>query len=222
MKKLKVLQIPYGGLGNGGVASVILSIVKMLHPYFDFTCIVFDRLEASETICQRYSTLHRVKFCYVNTNTVYRWISIVLRPLIFYWSIYNLCKKEHFHVIHCHNGYDQWPCLLAAKHAGVKIRIAHSHNTKAPVKLSFFKRLYRYYAGKLINRYATLRVGCSRQACLDFFGDVPARVVYNAVDLTKFDIKKHTSFQNKRFIHVGRFCYQKNQLFLLEVFDRVR
>ena len=222
MKKINVLQIPYGALGNGGVSSVILSIVENLHQYFNFTCLVFDEIGPRETIFRSYSDLHRIKFCYLFTNAWYRWFSIILRPFILYLNVYKLCKKRHIHAIHCHNGYDQWSCLLAAKHAGVKIRIAHSHTTKSPVKWSVFKRLYRYYAIKLINHYATLRIGCSQQACIDFFGNVPAQVIYNTVDLTRFDINKRTPFEGRRFIHVGRYDYSKNQEFVIEIFSLLK
>ena len=39
----KVLHISCGGLGSGGVSSVIFSIVKQLHNRFDFECIVFKK-----------------------------------------------------------------------------------------------------------------------------------------------------------------------------------
>ena len=41
--KRKVLHISCGGLGSGGVSSVIFSIVKELHNRFDFECIVFKK-----------------------------------------------------------------------------------------------------------------------------------------------------------------------------------
>ena len=50
LNKLNILQIPYGGLGSGGVSSVILSIVETLHPHFNFTCLVFDKMGAREQI----------------------------------------------------------------------------------------------------------------------------------------------------------------------------
>ncbi len=217
--KTHILQIPSSGFGIGGVSSVILSILEQLHTRFDFTCLVFDKqIGAREHIAKRYAQLHRVKWCYA-PYAWYRWFVIMLRPFTLYWVVYKLCKQNHYQVIHCHNGYDQWICLLAAKHAGVKIRIAHSHNTKSPACISWMRRAYNRFAVCVINQYATTRIGCSKQACLDFFGaDVSTQTIYNAVDLTKFDIKKHTPFQNKRFIHVGRYTYQKNQEFVLNVF----
>ncbi len=217
LNKLNILQIPYGGLGSGGVSSVILSIVETLHPHFNFTCLVFDKMGAREQIFRRYSSLKRVKFCYA-PGTWYRWFTIILRPFILYAQVYKMCKQEHFDVVHCHNGYDQWIGLMAAKHAGVNIRIAHSHNTNTPARIGVFKRWYRLWAVRLVNCYATVRLGCSGQACHDFFGDVSWQVIYNTVDLKKFDGTKRLSFQAKRFIHVGRYAYEKNQEFVLEVF----
>ena len=42
MKK-KILHISCGGLGYGGVSSVIFSIVEKLYSRFDFECIVFKK-----------------------------------------------------------------------------------------------------------------------------------------------------------------------------------
>ena len=221
MSKLSVLQIPFGGFGNGGVSSVILSIIENLHTRFDFTCLVFDEVGTREKIAARYARLYRIRGCYA-PHAWYKWLAAVFGPFILYWNVYKLCKKEHFDVIHCHNGYNQWICLLAAKQAGVPLRIAHSHNTNSPTKRNLLKRLIRplyiFCTQRLINRYATVRLGCSRQACVDFFGSVPAQVICNSVDLKRFDIQKRTPFQSKRFIHVGRFSYEKNQEFIIDIF----
>ena len=42
--------------------------------------------------------------------------------------------------------------------------------------------------------------------------------MYNSVDLTRFDAKQHTPYTGKRFIHIGRFSYQKNQEFVIDTF----
>ena len=39
----KVLHVSYGGLGFGGVSSVIFSIVEPLFTKFDFGCVVFQK-----------------------------------------------------------------------------------------------------------------------------------------------------------------------------------
>lgn len=43
MTKRKILHISYGGLGSGGVASVIHTISESLKDYFDFHCVVFRK-----------------------------------------------------------------------------------------------------------------------------------------------------------------------------------
>lgn len=43
MKKTKVLQVPFGGLGHGGVSSVIFSIVENLYPEIEFDSVVFKK-----------------------------------------------------------------------------------------------------------------------------------------------------------------------------------
>lgn len=219
MKKHNILLVSNSTLSQsgGGVAAVIRSIIKSLHSKFNFDCVVFIKPKSQDNV--PHVTQHYLKYCYAWGNIWKRRFVLFVRPFSLYWGVYRLCKTHTYHAIHCHNEYDQWICLMAAKHAGVEIRIAHSHNTNTPAKLSVIRRIYYTVSKKLINRYASDRVGCSAKACIDFFGKgVPSKIIYNAIDLTKFNIKKHTSFQNKRFIHVGRYCYQKNQEFLLDVF----
>ena len=61
MKK-KVLHISFGGLGNGGVTSVIMGIVSKLYQNFDFGCVVFFRKCERETEFLKYGKIHRVVF----------------------------------------------------------------------------------------------------------------------------------------------------------------
>ena len=57
----KVLHISCGGLGSGGVSSVIFSIVKQLHNRFDFECIVFKKKCNKEDEFLKYGKLHRIE-----------------------------------------------------------------------------------------------------------------------------------------------------------------
>ena len=132
-------------------------------------------------------------------------------------------KKEKYDIVHYHYGLDGFPVLLGAKLAGAKTIIVHGHNTLSPEKRSIPSRLYRFVARQIINLVADERIGCSKEANEFLFGDKPAKVINNPVDIEKFSLEKHPHVpSNKlRITNVGRYCFQKNQEFAIEVFAKV-
>ena len=114
-----------------------------------------------------------------------------------------------------------------AKKNGVKIRIAHSHNSGMENTLKGFIK------GILIRPYkylSTHRFACSNSAGKFLFGKKNFIVIENAIKLEKFlynletrcKVRKELKLQNKFVIgHVGRFCEQKNHNFLIDVFEKV-
>ena len=219
--KDKVLHVSCGGLGYGGVSSVILSIVESLHNSFDFGCVVFNYHGEREAIFKNYGELYRINAYSVNGR---RSISeMILRPFRLYFGIKKICKDNQFNVIHCHNNNEEGICLLAAKHARVPIRIAHSHITSSTRKRLFIFRIIDNINRKMTVHNATELIGCSEAACNSFFGKSNHKVIYNSVDFSKFKIDKKTSDNRnkKTFIHVGRYTYPKNQEFVIRVFKHL-
>lgn len=215
MKKTRVLHISYGGLGKGGVSAVIFSIIENLGKRFDFGCVVFSQIGISEEKFKRIGKLHRVN-CYVPGSIVEK----IVRPFRMYRGVKKICLNERYDVIHCHNGEEEAFALLAAKHAGVKIRIAHSHNTNSPKKISFVKKIYYRILKKSINRNATQKVACSTQAARDFFGETDdVTIIPNSINLDYYYQDRKGEENRFRFVHVGRYDYQKNQEFIIDVFN---
>ena len=214
MKKNKVLHISYGGLGKGGVSAVIFSITENLSKRFDFGCVVFSQIGVSEERFEKIGKLHRVN-CYIPGSIAEK----IVRPFRMYREVKKICLNERYDVIHCHNGEEEAFALLAAKHAGVKIRIAHSHNTNSPKKISFIKRAYYKILRKSINKNATHKVACSTQAARDFFGKTSdVTIIPNSINLDHYYQNRNGEENHLRFVHVGRYGYQKNQEFILEIF----
>gem|GEM_PF-387936 len=220
-KKIRVLHVPFGGLGHGGVTSVIFSIIESLHEQISFDSVVFNKCCENEEAFLKYGNLHRIK-CYPG-GSLPNILELVIRPFVLFFGVYNLCKTEKYDVIHCHNEPEEGICLLAARFAKIKTRIAHSHNTPSPLKKGIFKRVRDLISKMLINWNATVRIGCSDMACRYLFGEKEYNVIINAVDLKKFDSRKRTTSIDDciRFVHVGRYTYQKNQKFIIDVFSHI-
>lgn len=142
--------------------------------------------------------------------------------LILYKTIIN---NGPYDVVHAHTNIQEGMVLLAAKMAGVPIRISHSHNTSfntSAMKLNINRMLLKFNANK--------KLACGEVAGKAFYGNNDFVVVNNAVEVKKFlsvpessGSALRTKFgisQNAIIIgHVGRFVDQKNHEFLLESFS---
>ena len=217
--KERILHVSCGGLGHGGVSAVIFSIVENLHDQFDFDCVVFKKHCEKEKLFQKYGKLFRIEA--YNDDGKRHLLELLTRPWTMFWGIYKICKTNKYHAIHCHNNTDEGFCLLAAKCAGVPIRIAHSHNTPSPKKRNILMKIYEYINCKLMAYAATDRIGCSEAACCYFFGKAKSKVVFNAVDLNKYRISERIFHDKLTFIHVGRYTFQKNQKMVIQIFQKI-
>ena len=136
-------------------------------------------------------------------------------------------ENEMYDAIHARHLFLNAPCIVAAKKAGIPVRIAHCHMNK-PQKKEYKERLYvRIYlwlCARILNRCTTHRFGVTEYAVEYMFGKNNGIVVKNpTVDLTKFDPKKYP-VENDGNIHlilVGSYSSRKNQRFALEVFHEL-
>ena len=138
-----------------------------------------------------------------------------------------LFSSGEYQIVHSHMDSMNGLTLKLAQQCGVPIRISHSHNTdfltKNRVKIALHRHTMRQ-----IPRYATHLWACSRAAGEWLYG--PSReftVIPNAVQTERFRfnpekreaLRREMGLGGKTVIgHVGRFDYQKNQEFLLDVF----
>ena len=124
--------------------------------------------------------------------------------------------------------------LYAAKKAGVPIRIAHNHSTAG--KGEYKKNIMKYMLRPFAKMNATDYAACSRYAGEWLFGKKSVEngevtIFNNGIDLEKFKynenvrnaVRSKFDIENKFVVgHIGRFCYQKNHDFLIEIFEDVQ
>lgn len=145
-----------------------------------------------------------------------------------------LFKENNYKIVHSHiNTLSVFP-LRAAKKAGVKVRIAHSHSTtnKKEWKKDLLKQLLRPFS----KFYATNYICCSELAGRWLFGDKAydegkVYLLNNAIDLDKFKYdeslrkkkRKELGIKNSTLVigHIGRFVAQKNHDFLIDIFNEI-
>lgn len=140
--------------------------------------------------------------------------------------------KEHleYQIVHGHMPNAAAFYLYAAKKAGVPIRILHSHNSQG-ADLQW-KRIRNWLLSKVGIWCANQYMACGEKAAHYLYGKNCSQVylLNNVVDAEHFryrkeirqNIRKTIQVEGKFVIgHVGRFCYQKNQKFLIKIFAEI-
>lgn len=130
-----------------------------------------------------------------------------------------------YNVIHVHgNSATMLLELLAAKKAGVGLRIAHSHNTTCT------HRIINSFLHPWFQSLCNGRIACGIQAGKWLFKNKSFFVVQNGINVNKFkfndDIRKKLrakyGISDKLvFGHVGNFIAQKNHDFLIDIFRQI-
>ncbi len=142
-------------------------------------------------------------------------------------NLKNILRQNQYDMVQVHGSSSIMGIeLYCAKKANIKIRIAHSHNTKTEHPI-LNKLMYAFFKNNYTNAFA-----CGTQAGKWLFNNEQFYIVRNAQHIDKFkfntqkreEIRKKYNLDNKIVLgHVGNFCYQKNQEFLIKLLkDLVR
>lgn len=158
-------------------------------------------------------------------------------------SRFNICealddffKKNKYDVVHVHSGSISILSIFSyyAKKWGTEKVIVHSHCSIENFTLK--NKILKFVFGLLMKNNVDQYCACSRLAAKAKFTDdiVNEKVVIlnNGIDLNKFKydefvrnkLRKNLSIDNDTFIvgHVGRFSYQKNHDFLIDIFLEIQ
>lgn len=122
--------------------------------------------------------------------------------------------------------------LLAAKRAGIPIRLSHSHSTNH-FEGSFAQRMYSHLRLCVINRVATAKLACGQLAGETMYGkNAHFLVVTNGINLDRFanrneeriaDLRKQFNIPKgaKVYTNITRMDPPKNHIFAVEVFNEI-
>lgn len=166
-------------------------------------------------------------------SKIFKVVSRHKNPLLHYWQWFNILlqNKGVYDVIVLNtNSLEYVFPLVLGKIFGIPVRVIHSHNSGFENKQGLARRLLVGMNKKLLAWSANLRFACSQFAGQWMFKDNPYHVIYNAIDIHKYDadLKVREETRNAlglhtelTLLHVGRFSYQKNHSFLLDIFKEV-
>ena len=166
-------------------------------------------------------------------SKIFKVVSRHKNPLLHYWQWFNILlqNKGVYDVIVLNtNSLEYVFPLVLGKVFGIPVRVIHSHNSGFENKQGLARRLLVGMNKKLLAWSANLRFACSQFAGQWMFKDNPYHVIYNAIDIHKYDADLAVRDEMRQalnldtaltLLHVGRFSYQKNHSFLLDIFKEV-
>lgn len=215
---IRILQI-VPNMQNGGLENFIMNIYRNIDRkeiQFDFLVHYQKRKYFDDEIEKLGGKIYR--FSFREDNNLIKYITNLRK---FY--------KEHpeYKIIHCHMSSIGFIHFLVAKMCGVKVRIAHSHNSNTERS---FKGFIKLLVMKPLKYISTDNFACSTEAGKFLYKKFPYKIVYNAVDIDKYrynqeirtNIRKKLKIEEKLVIgHIGRFELQKNHYYIIDIFAEV-
>lgn len=225
MKKypIRILQ-NVGSISPGGMEALIMNYYR----FIDRSKVQFDfmvRLSEQDSnyyekeILRLGGKVYRLPIYNANTHK------------LFLAELYKFFKQNaEYKVIHAHSDITSVFYLLAAKAAGVPVRIAHSHGTNYDKN---WKAMIKMLAKPFLNTCCTHRFACGKKAGIWLFGKHnkdKVMIMPNAIDTTLFkynaairnDVRNELGVSNNFVIgNIAKFGEAKNHDFLIEIFHEI-
>ncbi|GLI56914.1 glycosyl transferase family 1 [Propionigenium maris DSM 9537] len=229
-KPIRVLQI-VGRMERAGLETLIMNIYRNIDRskvQFDFLCHFGEEAHYNEEIRSLGGEIYEMPKIKSMTKTYYWKVFEYIKALNSFFK-----KHQEFNVIHGHMTNTASLYMPLAKKHGVKTCIAHSHLTKSRQGLT----------GKVttllqlpIQKLSTDYFACSKEAGKWLFDKAAInserfKVINNAIDSEAYEYnekirekyRKDLGLKNDFVIgHVGRFFYQKNHEFLVDIFNEIQ
>lgn len=222
-KPIRVLQI-IGFVCGGGVESVIMNYYRNIDRekiQFDFVIDGNEKTSIEDEITSLGGKVYRVE---PYTKNLFKNI----------YQIYRIIKKNNYGIVHSNMNTLSVFSLFAAWLAGAKVRILHNHSTaiKREKIRSIIKYILRPFAVLFANKY----MACSKLAGEWMYGrkmmqSGKVKILNNAIDVDSFAYNENLRkklrddlniVENTLVVgHVGRFMYQKNHDFLVDIFKEI-
>lgn len=217
MKKIKILQVlPSFSLANGVAAYIDNYFENMDKNNIEMHFLIYmkDDEGREKNIIKNGGVIKKIYF----SKNIFKHISTLQKYL----------KEEKFDIVHCHAANYGAIFLFIAKINRIKTRILHSHvNKNAETKIKEVRNnILTFLALKSANEYFS----CTQDAGKFMFKKRKFTVIKNAIDSKKYQynpeirekIRNDLQLNNKFVIgEFGRFCYQKNQLFALDILKEI-
>ena len=219
--KMKVLHV-VGAMNMGGTETMLMNVFRSL----DREKVQFDFISFTNQDAYYDEEIRNLggRIIYVSKSTSVFEIKRVIQEF------------GPYDVIHSHTLFNCGIANLAAKIAGVPIRIAHAHTTLDSSD-GFIRKLYINLMQKLIKVTSTHFLSCSQAAATYLFGNKitnSSKYMYlpNMIDYASLMVPNQETIQQfkqeyqleNRFVigHVGRLTKAKNHRFLIDLIEQIK
>lgn len=211
------------GLGNGGVQSVMMNIIRSLSSNYSFDMLLFTdetRYYDNEFLSYGGKIIRIPR--YNRSNSIRKKMDYYIRGYALFFSVVKLLKEHGpYDIIHCNDEAESGIIIKAAAKCKIPVRIVHTHvifQNGNPL-LNIINKHRRI----MIDRYSTAKIGCSKEACESFFLDKTSyQVINNPYDEEKFYCDSFLESTPFSIIQIGRISDLKNQIFSLKVINKVK
>jgi len=214
MRKIKVLQIG-GNIQKNGITTFLLNSHKRMREDFSFifinTAFRDSDPEIRKTIEKYGGVIYHLPYA---ENTLD--IEEELKKII---------ANEQPDVIHSHYFYSNGDYMRIGSEADIPVRIAHCHNDKSGY-LSEDERKSLLRSRELTHKYATVKLAISQNAGHFCYGNYDFEICHTGIETEKYfyiadkaELLKRCNLDDrfKYSLFVGRFTFQKNVEFLIDV-----
>ena len=156
------------------------------------------------------------------------------RLFAYHRALYKAFREKKYRIVHAHLSTMSVFPLFAAWRAGVPMRICHNHTTAYWGEGA--KTLLKYILRPWNKLFATDYFACGETAGRWMYGNHcfdqgNVTIIPNAIETQKFafdpearkQLRDELKIPQEAFVigHVGRFMYQKNHSFLIDIFTEV-
>ena len=221
VKPIRIAHI-IGKLNAAGVEAVVNNYYKNI----DHDKYQFDYFIDADSTCQPPQAL-------IDMGARYYVVPPYQKLPQYLLALTKYFKENNYRIVHSAMNTLAVFSLFAAWFANVPVRINHNHSTASKGETK--RNLLKYLLRPLATLFATHYCACSSYAGEWLFGKQLVRegkvtIFNNAIRIEDYAynsalreaMRKELHIENKFVVgHVGRFCFQKNHEFLIDVFKLV-
>ena len=224
-RKLRILHV-VGGMSTGGIETWLINVLRSI----DRSRFHIDFLVHTDQQCFYDEEIRALG------GRVIPCLNLRSNPWQYSRNFSKILQQEGpYDIVHAHVHHFSGLVLKLAYHAGVPIRISHSHLSTSGVRLKIARKLYLVLMNRWIRLYSTVGLAASCQAAADLFGcnwqqDPRYQILFCGIDITpfkenldRFTIRAELGIEPETLVigHVGRLEAQKNHQFLIEIAVKV-
>lgn len=227
---IKILQINANSGVFGGTSKFVYDVYKRIDKeqiQFDFLNFAFSTYDIVE---------NEIKDMGGNIYEFQLTGNIIKRKFLLFFKLKKFFKQNHYDAVHINSGsfFFSFITVFYMKILNIKNIIVHSMNIR---KYNNFQKKMIIPLQILLIKWSKLQLGCSYEAGAYMFGEKFAyndsrfRCIKIGIEIKNFKFNKSIRDQyrgklniNNNFVigHIGRFSYEKNHTFLIDIFKDIK